>query len=137
MKGGDNEFYFNQKIVCVRFLKKAFRFSTVLVERSRSLSFQTDQSLQTDQHSMDNGIPITTSTCVSANASIGSRLSPQKDAIISFLLRLSEDCSDRMPDNHELHLPFFQKKEVYQLFLNEYKKLYTHVPPTPHYFYKT
>ena len=65
------------------------------------------------------------------------RHSPLKDAIISFLQRLSDDCSERMSDKSEYHLPFFQKREVYAHFLTEFKRLYNTTPPSPHYFLTT
>ena len=65
----------------------------------------------------------------------------QKESIISFLTRLSEDCSNSMPDRNEVHLPFFSKREVYSLFENEYRSLYCSDPdsgcrpPRPSYFF--
>ena len=59
----------------------------------------------------------------------------QKFSIISFLIRLSEDCSDRIPNKPEVHLPFFRRSEVYDLFVNEHNTLYPSNPaPKSTYF---
>lgn len=133
MIDAEKNFVFNGKQVCVRFMKQSFHFSTEFLARDRKnhhLNELTEEQISTNEC-------ITTMTSSTSSRS-GSesiyRSSPHKDAILSFLLRLGEDCSEKMPDTNELHLPFFQKKEVYCLFLSEYKKLYSDPAPTSHYF---
>lgn len=48
----------------------------------------------------------------------------QLDAFLSFLRRLSKDGSDHMQDNGKLHLPFFQNRNVFSRFSNEFNRLY-------------
>ncbi len=131
MVGADSTLMFNGKLVCVRFMKKAFRFSTECLARDRKPYDETD--CNSAQRSANN---LTSTASTTSSRTIGfHKISPQKDAILSFLLRLGEDCSERMPDTNELHLPFFQKREVYALFVNEYKKLYPGSVPSDHYFF--
>ena len=59
----------------------------------------------------------------------------KKEAIVSFLYRIAEDCGDRMPNKSEVHLPFHLKKELYPVFLEEFKRLHpTLSPPSGQYF---
>ena len=59
----------------------------------------------------------------------------KKEAIVSFLFRIGVDCGERIPHKTEVHLPFHRKKEIYPIFLNEFKVLYLIIePPTPQYF---
>ncbi len=135
MQGSDNQFFFNGKRVCTRFLKNAFRFSTVLMGKDHVPTSDLSKTCQSPNHmSVQSSQVVATSTYTSSSSSLQFRYSPQKDSIISFLLRLSEDCSERMPDKNEYHLPFFQKREVYSHFLSEFKRLYKSEPPSPHYF---
>lgn len=127
LRGANDTYFFNGKQVCTRFLKKSFRFSTTLMassnvtgEHDNSLSHHISAQTLTSQSNSSTPLHI--------------RPSPQKDSVVSFLLRLSEDCGDKMPDKDELHLPFNQKREVYALFLDDFKQLYQNDPPTPQYF---
>ncbi len=131
MIDSNGNYVFDTKIVCIRFMKEAFRFGTEMLARDRKARSAVDHSSADCSENQ----PISTFTTSSSSKSTSFlRRSPHKDAIISFLSRLGEDCSERMPDADELHLPFFQKGEVYNHFLDEYKKLYNDKPPTSHYF---
>jgi len=131
MRGSDGDYFFNGRRVCTRFLKKSFHFSSDLLANEggdfhdKSNTSQISNICATSNHD---------GTYTSSSSTLQFRFSPQKDSIVSFLLRLSEDCSEKMPDKIEYHLPFFQKREVYSHFINEYKKLYKSQPPSPHYF---
>ncbi len=131
MIDADKNFIFNGKPVCVRFMKKSFHFSTEFLARDRRQIEKED--LGGEQISANNYLPAKSSSSSSTPENLY-RTSPHRDAILSFLIRLGEDCSEKMPDKSELHLPFFQKKEVYSLFVSEYKKLYSDSEPTSHYF---
>ncbi len=133
MVDAERNFMFNGKTVCVRFMKKAFHFSTDFLARDRK-----EGPIVENNHaelSRSNHCTVTSGSASSSSKVVGfHRVSPHKDAILSFMLRLGEDCSEKMPDAEELHLPFFQKQEVYSLFVNEYKKLYNDTGPSSHYF---
>ncbi len=132
MIDADRNFIFNGRQVCVRFMKKSFRFSTELLAHDRKINSPRENVSGNQSGNID----ISTLSTSSSSASSGFlRNSPHKDAIISFLLRLSEDCSEKMPDVSELHLPFFQKGEVYSHFVEEYRKLYNDSVPSSHYFF--
>ncbi len=130
-------FHFNGKEVCVRFLKKAFRFSTSLIAEVRA-SINSDHQIN-ENESINH---VQSSNTSSSSRPLSSpKPAPQKEAVISFLTRLSEDCSNNMPDRNEVHLPFFNKGEVYSLFDRDYKSLYCNDPdsttssPRPSYFF--
>ncbi len=133
----DGSFHFNGKEVCVRFLKGVFRFSTGLIAEVRA-SLSSDQR-QNEIGSQQHFQPSFTSS--SSRPLSSPKPAPQKEAVISFLTRLAEDCSNNMPDRNEVHLPFFNKGEVYSLFHREYKFLYcnesgsTRSTPRPSYFF--
>ncbi len=116
MRDSDHDFTFNNRKVCIRFMKKSFHFSTHMMALHRVKSTNTNASVNGNVSSNHH---YSSSSLSSSNSSFSGgfyRRSPQKDAIISFLCRLAEDCSDKMPDVDELHLPFFRKHEVYRLF---------------------
>lgn len=130
MRGANGNYFFDGTSVCVRFLKKGFHFSTGMISSDRTFSISgaipqphTDSSSQ--HHSVLLTQRPTTSAAASPNVSsrhVGNlRLT---DTVLSSLKRLSEDCSDKMPDSGQLHLPFFRKSEVYTHFVVEFKRLY-------------
>lgn len=144
MRGANGAFYFNGKQVCSRFLRRGFHFSSDLMAadidgigipdevggRNRPHG---DQTSFTNTNRSSNGISSSESDMVDGRPTVR-----RKDTVVSFLKRLSEDCSDRMPDSAELHLPFFRKYEVYAHFTDEFKRLYPGAePPTQHYFLRT
>ena len=123
MLNSKNEFTFNGKNVCTVFLRKAFGFGSDLIADVARGS------------SGDNDIDGSTSDGEPRRIIAKPPRAALKDSIVSFLIRLSEDCSDKMPDKDELHLPFNQKKDVYEVFLNEFKVLYPDItPPQKPYF---
>lgn len=140
-KSSNNSYFFNGKEVCVRFLKAGFHFSTKSLADGRRSQADDSNGAQSMVRVNSNHMSSKSDSisCTSSRKSFGFniRSSPQKDSIISFLLRLCERSSEKMPDKRELHLPFFQKREVYCIFLEEFKKLYKCDPPTPQYFFRT
>ncbi len=145
MLGANNNYYFNGSKVCVAFLKKAFHYSTELIAavcRDQSNANNTNGNDYSSIHNPTSQRSCNGPTCSSsAQLSTSAQYEPpsrQRDAVVSFLERLSEDCSDMMPDRDEFHLRFYQKREVYGLFVDEFKKLYrTSDPPSLNYFLRT
>lgn len=110
------KFFFDNVRVCTAFLVNAFGFSTCLqssVKKTGTEEFSTTRS----------------------TISVGR--SDSRDCIISFLQRVAQSTGDSMPDRHEYHLPYFQKIQVYEAFLEEHKKIHTTSPPSLSYFYRT
>lgn len=144
MKGSNGTFHFDGKQVCSRFLKKGFHFSTGLMAAENNASISkgcssSDQAMNGNVRSVTVTQRSSKATSSStSDAARGRGIMLQKDTVVSFLRRLSEDCSDRMPDSGELHLPFFRKYDVYTQFVDEYRKLYpSSDAPTQHYFLRT
>ncbi len=127
MKGSSGRFHFDGSPVCNVFLKKAFRFSADIISGVRNgvvksrLTDSIGSELQSQTTSNSDRGPI------------------QRDAIITFLERMAENCGDKMPDQDETHLPYFRKRDVYAQFKNEFGILNgTEVKqPCGSYFYKT
>ena len=124
--GSDKQFRFDGKLVCVMFLKKCFHFSTVLLAEvsrgsvTRPLSSSSSNNSQ--PHSGDDtsqGLSLQSTTSSSA---IKSDLN-KKEAVLSFIQRIADDCGDLMPDRSEKHLPFYQYGELFPVFANEFKNL--------------
>ena len=155
MRGAHGAFYFNGRQVCSRFLKKGFHFSSDLMAADNDLNTLPNDELTpvpevapTGGHAAgrEQSVTLTMRSNRSPNnysSSSGERVDGhpgvvQKDTVVSFLKRLSEDCSDKMPDSSELHLPFFRKYEVYSRFVVEYKTLYPGAsPPSRQHFLRT
>lgn len=137
--GADNHYFFNGRKVCVAFLKKSFHYSTELIAEVAGGGRRTDPA---DQDYSNSPAAATTrsynvaSQGSTANSSQSAyQAHPMRDTVVSFLLRLSEDCSEKMPDREELHLPFFRKRDVYTHFVEEFNKLYqAKDPPSSNYF---
>ncbi len=132
MLDSENNYSFNNRKVCIRFMRNSFHFSAVMLAQLRQPNNVITESNSGGQSSHRFRVNLRSSSTNSSNGFY--RHSPQKDAVISFLTRLAEDCSERMPDSTEVHLPFHQKHEVFNLFIKEYKTLYDDTPPTSHYF---
>jgi len=112
-----NWFHFNGSPVCYRFLEKAFGFSRDTMGSVRG----------------------TPGSRVVLNPQSAGRdcSSSQRDSVVCYLERLAESTADFMPDSDETHLPYFQKVRVYEMFVLEFKRLYTVEPPSESYFYET
>ncbi len=127
MMGSNGKFYFDGKVVCNNFLRKAFCFSGDIISSIRHGTKRVRQhdSMASDFHSQ------TTSN--------SDRGPAQRDAIITSLERLAESCGDLMPDVNETHLPFFRKRDVFSYFKEEFKTLYplSEKCPSKSYFYST
>ena len=147
-KVSDGSFHFNGRPVCVRFLKKAFHFGTDMIADSRSTHLASSSSYDNieiyeitserraaviENSRVRSWRPSSHSTSNSAKPL--STDSQQKLKIISFLTRLSQDCSDKIPNKPELHLPFFRRSDVYSHFATEHNSLYpSQQVPTSSYF---
>ena len=123
----DSTFQFNSRRVCVKFLKKSFRFSTELVSavrNKRPISRRRSYSLTSTGESRSTvSSGLSTNEANSESSSIAS-IQKKKEAIASFILRVAEDCGDSMPNRTEVHLPFHQHQELYPVFAREFKLLY-------------
>ncbi len=131
MKGSNGRFYFDGTPVCNTFLKKAFRFSADLISAVRSGTVKTRLS--------DSFGAASNSQSRSQTTSNSDRGPFQRDAIITSLERMAENSGDMMPDQDEIHLPHFRKRDVYQFFKDEFTILHgVDVKcPCKSYFYKT
>lgn len=137
----DSTFQFDGNRVCVAFLRKSFRFSSELVAavrngttiRRRSLTHSTGSGSIT---LTSNNIPTTTRTTESSEQSSISSIQKKKEAVVSFILRIAEDCGDSMPDKVEVHLPFHLYSELYSVFCREFKILYPNQTPVTHDYFR-
>lgn len=109
-------YLFDGKQVCTRFLEVAFGFSRYLQSRIVKQGYN--------------------SNCISTFSSRVSR-ADSRDRVISYLNRLSERTADKMPDTGEFHLPFLQKRQVYERFLEEFSAMYRCRPPSKSYYIAT
>lgn len=150
-RSSDGSYYFDGKPVCVRFLKLGFHFSTYMISGDKDGSFtQASSTTESELFRFTSSFssPRTSTNSSTRSSSIHSSgailpnndsdpviTSGQKSIIISFLIRLSEDCSDKIPNKPEVHLPFFRRSDVYIHFLNEHNTLYpNNQPPSSAYF---
>lgn len=131
------EYIFDGRAVCVIFLKKAFRFSPDLISEVRrqpnSVFTNLPDGIREAYHSASS---CRSSMSGNNDNSDSFHTSLGMDSIILFLDRIVEDTADLMPDRDEIHLPFFRKNDVYELFVRDFKKLYPKsLVPTSSYFY--
>ena len=126
LRVSDERFQFDGRTVCVKFLKNSFRFSTALISAvrrngsrdtspSRSVS---SRSCTTVSSKRSQNVPAFTDVMP------GCVIQKKKEAVISFMFRIADDCGDCMPNRTETHLPFHQHQELYPIFCIEFKKLY-------------
>ncbi len=127
MKGSNGRFYFDGHTICNMFLKTAFRFSPDLISQVRNGAVR---ARITDSFGSD---------MRSQTTSNSDRGPTQRDAVIMFLERMAETCGDRMPDNEEVHLPYFRKRDAFSYFTEEFKILHSADVkcPSKSYFYST
>lgn len=127
-RGSDGTYRFDSHPVCVVFLKEGFHFSTVMIAEVSSGVVRRPAYVPKSAQSAINIMRSDNSTALSSVPT--SSESPiegtpkRKEAIVSFLLRVAEDCGDSMPHRNEIHLPFLQVQDVYKVFSNEFKRLY-------------
>ena len=96
-------FKFDGKVVCAEFLTEAFGFS---------------RDLQC-------GVKATPAARTPRGIDVKSRKrnrESKRDIVITFLSDLAET-ADRMPDADEVHLPFVEKQQVYDLFVKDWDNL--------------
>ncbi len=139
MATSDGEFVFDGRPVCGQFLRRAFRFSLEAQANARRIPSSIANGLPDNVVSSLYSISTERSSTSSQKHSSDSRAnganSLSMDSILTFLDRLVDETAERMPDNGELHLPFFRKEEVYDVFKCEYKRLYpTREVPCQSYF---
>lgn len=58
----------------------------------------------------------------------------KKFSVLLYLDRVAESVSDRMPDKREYRVLFFEKRQVYDHFCEEYKMVYVQNAPSFLYF---
>ena len=95
-----NVFMFDGRPVCATFLSKAFKFSRDLQCSVKG----TEKSWTTRRQ------PVTKP---------GKNKSNNRDAIVVFLRRIADQTGNSMPEKEEIHLPFYDKKEVYGIFCKQ------------------
>jgi len=116
MLGEGQVFIFDGRGVCSEFLVKAFRFSRDLQCAVKG----------TERACLKKTTPVSDTQA--------SRLRT-KDCVVVFLRRIAEQAGNAMPDCPDIHLPFYDKKEVYQMFCTQFKALESVKPPVSSYFY--
>lgn len=138
--GSDKRFRFDGHEVCVTFLKDAFHFSTVMIAEVASGKVKRPFRSRLSETSLvpsalsENATP-TSNQSTTLESPAEPALRTKKDAIVSFILRMAEDCGDSMPHRPEIHLPFHQIQEVFPIFSREFKQLYpTSESVSPVYF---
>ncbi len=110
MMTSEGSFTFDGKRVCATFLKRAFHFSLHLQSVVRGTDgSRSNKSSHSSNDSLYNS---------------GRSTGVQRESIMSFLERLAENTSEKMPDTGESHLPFFRKRDVYTEYIKEYYKLH-------------
>lgn len=135
----DKRFFFDGRAVCVRFLKGAFFFSNDLIcevstgritQRRPMTSARSAASTSVSRNvpSVSNHSSTTSQASTTSVSQICEQVK-KKEAIVSFLLRIAEDCGDKMPDKSETHLPFSQRQELFEVFKEEFVELYPSIKP--------
>ncbi len=110
----DGLIYYDGRTVCNAFLNKAFRFSFDMITAVRNGNKEEISQ-----------VAAASSSSPFCQLSLSSdRNTEQRDAIITFLERLADNCGDKMPDSAEIHLPFFRKRDVLHSFKDEFRILY-------------
>lgn len=133
MFGSTGQVLFDGREVCSAFLLKAFKFSRDMqanVRASHEITMEKEggDSLQNGNFSSSLKDDSTASSAPPLKTAEG------QEAIITFLERMVEDTADQMPDTGEKHLPFFRKRDVFEVFVKEHAILYRVSPPSPSYF---
>ena len=133
--GSDNKFSFDGRIVCNLFLKKSFHFSSLLLSEVAGRASTTSSSSLSSGRVSARHFSSGTLACSTNDDEPLYFLTKKKEAIISFIERVAEDCGDSMPHKSEVHLPFHQRRELYPIFVAQFNKLYPSMDPaSPHYF---
>ena len=143
MNSSSGDFIFDGIKVCSKFLTKAFRFSPDVQSKVKRLPDSVTSQFSDDIHqacstSSSYRMSVEAETSNLANPVVDDPISTplQKDTIINFLDRISDDVAEVMPDSSEVHLPLFRKEDVHSLFVRDFSKLYpTLQPPSLSYFY--
>lgn len=113
-----NMFVFDGRLVCTEFLVKAFRFSRDLqttVKQTENVANQRRENI----------------TYAPESKTIA------RDSVAVFLRRIADQTGNIMPDSDEVHLPFYDKKQVYEVYCDQYRALYNTTPPVISIFYST
>lgn len=121
-------YFFNGRRVCVRFLCKSSAFSSELIVEEPVTTLPSAAHQNACPGSHENPMSFTTEnfgfTSCTDTYSRNSKSCAQRDAVVFFLTRLWEDCSDRMPDNSKPHLLFFQIHEFFLRFIDKFNLFY-------------
>ena len=127
----DKVFRFDGRPVCVTFLKEGFHYSTVTIAEVSSGKVKRPKYVPKSRASTTNSPQSNSSTDSASNTGSSSSdfhidavVKKKKEAIVSFILRVAEDCGDNMPHKKEIHLPFHQVQELLPMFDREFKLLY-------------
>lgn len=124
----------------MNFLKKGFHYSTVMIAEVTSGTIKRPSTHQLSAASaMASAQSDNNSTSHLSSTTTEWQIDPipkkRKEAIMSFIQRLAEDCGESMPHRPEIHLPFHEVQEVFPIFNREFVKLYPKCKPvTESYF---
>lgn len=113
-----NVFTFDGRPVCAEFLVKAFRFSRDLQSTVKGTERAVLQRREVINYT--------------APPEVNGR-----DSVIVFLRRIADQTGNVMPDSTEVHLPFYDKKQVYEIYCEQFRLLHNEPPPVLAYFYAT
>lgn len=109
-------FMFDGRPVCTEFLVQAFRFSRDLQASVKG----TESSKEKRRYIRNDNVQTRTQS---------------RDSIVVFLRRIADQTGNTMPDTQQVHLPFYDKQDVYKLFCDQYRALEQTAPPQLTYFY--
>ncbi len=148
MLGSTGKYYFDGNQVCVAFLSSSFHYSRDILGSIRSASEVNHTSSSSDgscfSQSSQTIVPFTSdsfqnTTKYQSNPTSSVIFSaPCRESIVSYLNRVAENTGDKMPDSNEQHLPFYKKFEVYENFIEDFKKINpTGRVPSKNYFLRT
>lgn len=120
------QFVFDGKPVCSTFLLKSFHFSRDLQASIKSERLD-NNNLNANTHTANDEDQLQSANknviCDRSNTRAG-QSSMARDSICNFLNRVAAQSGESMPDSQERHLPFLNKKQVYDLFKAEFPTLY-------------
>lgn len=127
MTCSDGTFHFDGVSVCSNFLDKALRFSRHMQSLMRRSSFDIESSFSDSllQALNSKSCNVDDDELDVANketpGSLGRELA--KDSIIVFLRRVADATGEEMPDTKEVHLPFFKKEALFEVFEFEFNRI--------------
>ena len=129
----ENNCTFNGQRFFYAFLRKAFHLSSQVVVDVANYTNNSNSNYSNPSQTQSFSVTQKSSNqCLSASTGCPIERPFKREAVLSFLRCFAIDCGDSMPEKHEIHLPFHNRKE---LFVSEFSRLYPDVnPASPQYF---